>query len=325
MATARGLSRLGIHRVREPTVSCIVDQGRLSGHRRSLKRCYLHFDPTRRRDGERPLRLFHARWIRARDSRHRGTRTTARQQGPVVALHRHEGRFRARPTKSPQQLWTLESPELARRLTGSAVWGRGRGTEYCIDRFIPTEQHRSARSAFRRAIQFELAEAASGPMSPTKQHASHSPLIRRAVRLSARRRPVVLWVLGVLVASITISCNSVNSQDLLGTWTVTNASRQFLPAELKGGVSYLTLSSDGTFDAVDMPGAFHGSFAVVVNSGRGTWKVATVDGREKVQISFSEGGGTQLEISHFPGSQSTLSYFISDPDAGKRVELTRGP
>jgi hypothetical protein len=50
-----------------------------------------------------------------------------------------------------------------------------------------------------------------------------------------------------------------------------------------------------------------------------------VDGQEKVQLSFSEGGGTQLEISHFPGAQTTLSYFISDPDAGKRVELTRGP
>jgi hypothetical protein len=144
------------------------------------------------------------------------------------------------------------------------------------------------------------------------------------VRVLARR-PVVLRVLYLLVASITVSCSGVNSQDLLGTWTMTDGSRQFLPAELKGVVPRLTLSSDGTFSAVDLPGAFHGSFAVVANSGQGTWKIATVDGREQMQISFSEGGGTQLQISHFPGPQTTLNYFISDPDAGQRVELTRGP
>jgi hypothetical protein len=136
---------------------------------------------------------------------------------------------------------------------------------------------------------------------------------------------VILRVLYVVVASITVTCGGINSQDLLGTWGMTDGSRQFLPTDLRVVVPRLTLSSDGTFSAVDLPGAFRGSFAVVANSGRGTWKLATVDGQEKVQISFSEGGGTQLEISHFPGAQTTLSYFISGPDAGKRVELTRGP
>jgi hypothetical protein len=73
---------------------------------------------------------------------------------------------------------------------------------------------------------------------------------------------------------------------------MTDGSRQFLPAELKGIAPRLMLSSDGTFSVVDLPGAFHGSFVIVANSGRGTWKIAAVDGREQVQ-SVSRGVATR--------------------------------
>jgi len=86
----------------------------------------------------------------------------------------------------------------------------------------------------------------------------------------------------------------------------------------------LVLSADGWFTATDLPGAFHGTEGVVDrNSGSGSWKFITKDGRQQIQVSFDGDYGTQFEIAK-DGGVWRLFYFLGDPDEHRRLEYTKG-
>ena len=134
----------------------------------------------------------------------------------------------------------------------------------------------------------------------------------------------------LLSLSAIAGCNSVKANDLVGTWTMTESSRQYLPAELRAAAPKLTLNSDGTFTAVDLPGGrLVGSAVVpVTRSAPGVWTVAPTDGSNRVQLRFQqEDYGEQLFISDWasdgPGSPTKLYYFDGDPDLGRRIVFTR--
>jgi hypothetical protein len=149
-------------------------------------------------------------------------------------------------------------------------------------------------------------------------------------RLSAAV-PGRLVQLAVLVLSAALlNCTSVKADDLVGSWTMTEASRQYLPAELGTVTPRLTLNSDGTFTTVEFPGArrIGSTWVVGALSARGTWSILPTDGRDRVELHFvEEGYGDQLFISDWstdgPGSPTMLYKFDGDPDAVRRILFTR--
>src|SRR5713101_2409330 len=63
--------------------------------------------------------------------------------------------------------------------------------------------------------------------------------------------PIVL-----LLFLVVLGCNNVKLGDLPGTWVMTDASRQVLPAELQKASATIVLDGNGTFVATDLPGLF---------------------------------------------------------------------
>ncbi len=141
----------------------------------------------------------------------------------------------------------------------------------------------------------------------------------------------------LVLCGVLSSCSSVKADDLVGTWTMTEESRRFLPAELLNVSPQLSLDSDGTFVAVDLPEfrlVDDGSRRVgsltwvnVARSGRGTWSIQPTNGRDQVSLRFDGSIGAQLSISDWsvdgPGSPTTLYYFRGDPDSVQRIRFTR--
>ncbi len=146
-----------------------------------------------------------------------------------------------------------------------------------------------------------------------------------------RTRAWTLAHLGILLSlSAIVGCNGVKANDLVGTWTMTESSRQYLPAELQTVSPTLTLNSDGTFTTVAFPGRRQAgsTFVPVARSTRGVWTVAPTDGSNRVQLTFTdEPSGGQLLISDWasdgPVSPTRLYYFEGDPDSGRRIVFMR--
>jgi hypothetical protein len=141
--------------------------------------------------------------------------------------------------------------------------------------------------------------------------------------LGSRLVGLGLTLLTLLIAA---GCASVTQPDLVGHWTLTDQSRQYLPGELRAVAARLDLDADGTFTAVDLPDRHIGTTVVViVRNGHGTWKLLRFDGKDSVELSFADGSGRQFAISTtFLASSPKLYYFLSDPDSGQRLELVRG-
>jgi hypothetical protein len=64
-------------------------------------------------------------------------------------------------------------------------------------------------------------------------------------------------------------CIGPKPDDLVGTWTMKAESRRYLPAEVRNLAPRLTLNSDGTFTAVDLPEREIFGPGVVVMAGDG--------------------------------------------------------
>jgi hypothetical protein len=121
-----------------------------------------------------------------------------------------------------------------------------------------------------------------------------------------------------------VGCNEAKGADLVGTWGLTASSRGYVPQHMAGLSPRLVLSADGRFTATDLPGAFHGTVGVVDrNSGSGSWKFITKEGRQQIQVSFDGDYGTQFEIAK-DGGVWKLFYFLGDPDDHRRLEYTKG-
>jgi hypothetical protein len=77
-----------------------------------------------------------------------------------------------------------------------------------------------------------------------------------------------------------------------------------------------------------MPGLFYfpGRHAARLESGSGTWKLVSHEGKQQVQLNFQVitewkealPYGTQLDV-----SSGSLSYFLGDADEGRRVAFEK--
>ena len=131
-------------------------------------------------------------------------------------------------------------------------------------------------------------------------------------------------VAGLLLLCSTIGCTSVKPDDLVGSWSMTESSRRYLPSEVSRVAPRLTLNSGGTFSAVEYPrSGLRETWTAF--SGRGTWTFQRPAGSEDVYLAFDDDFGNQLWISNFPGSPTTLYFSVGDPDSGRRIQFTRAP
>jgi len=136
----------------------------------------------------------------------------------------------------------------------------------------------------------------------------------------------------ILVFIGSVSCKSVKSEDVTGTWVINNVSEQVLPTELRKAPAKIVLDANGTFVASDMPGLFYfpGRRTAQLENGSGVWKLLSREGKQQVQLDFQaiagwKGAlpyGTQLDVS--TGSAiASLYYFVGDADEGRRIEFEK--
>jgi hypothetical protein len=144
-----------------------------------------------------------------------------------------------------------------------------------------------------------------------------------------------IWLAAILL-SLSASCNrTVERNEIIGTWVVTNDSRQrLLPAAQQKGSAKIVLDANGSFVASEIPeDLLYGPPEVAdrLVTGSGDWKLASREGRQQVQLNFNviatgQRGrvpyGTQLNVSK-RGSLVSLFYFQGDPDQGRKVEFER--
>ena len=134
-----------------------------------------------------------------------------------------------------------------------------------------------------------------------------------------------------------LGCRSSKPADVIGTWVVTDQSRQrFLPSSQRSAAARIILDANGTFAAAELPedllyGPPEAADGLV--TGGGTWKVVSREGRQQVQLQFntitagqrgSVPYGVMLNVSAVLGSEVILYYFQGgDADQGRRVEFKR--
>jgi hypothetical protein len=141
---------------------------------------------------------------------------------------------------------------------------------------------------------------------------------------------VVLFSVGMLGCS-----RAVERNEVIGTWIVTNDSRQrFLSTAQQKASAKILLDANGSFVASEIPeNLLYGPPEVAdrLVTGSGDWKLTSREGKQQVQLSFNviatgQRGqvpyGTQLNVLKH-GSAVSLFYFQGDPDQGRKIELAK--
>jgi hypothetical protein len=130
-----------------------------------------------------------------------------------------------------------------------------------------------------------------------------------------------------------LGCKSAQPTELPGTWLMTDESRQVLPTGLQQASAKIVLDAKGTFVAANVPGLFFSPERrdARLESGSGTWRLVSRDGKQQVQLDFHEivdwrrnelPYGTQLDVSR-GWSALSLYYFLGDADEGRRIEFAK--
>jgi hypothetical protein len=134
-------------------------------------------------------------------------------------------------------------------------------------------------------------------------------------------------LLVLAAALLAVGCATPTQAELVGRWGLTDRSRQYLPANLKTAAGQVDLAADGTFTAVGLPDMRIESSGPIISTrdGHGTWKIMNLGGTDWVGLVFSDGRGSELQISKSITSAPTLYSFLADPDAGQRLEFVRRP
>jgi hypothetical protein len=150
-------------------------------------------------------------------------------------------------------------------------------------------------------------------------------------RLVARFR--ILIVATFLVLGLSCGGKTVTPKELVGAWQISDASRHFLPGELRMSSSKIVLDPDGTFRASEMSldGLVRGDPKQIrLATGNGVWRIVSRKGRSQVLLEFNtapdNSGPGQFEMPvNVSNSWSTrgLSYFLGDPDEGQRIEFEK--
>jgi len=153
-------------------------------------------------------------------------------------------------------------------------------------------------------------------------------MVRRERKSAKRGLTVKTLLVATFLALEMIGCSNIEPAKLVGTWVLAPSSRQGLPIEFQNNSTRLVLSANGRFVASNVPGLFYAPdrHGARLESGNGSWKLASRDGISQVQLNFQtiadwKDGlpyGTQLYVSN-----GAMYYFIGDPNGGQRVTLQR--
>lgn len=131
-----------------------------------------------------------------------------------------------------------------------------------------------------------------------------------------------------------LGCSKVNSSDLVGTWSMDEASLRNLSSDLKVASASLVLNENGTFTAADMPGltSFPSEPPQLV-SGHGAWKLMTEGSKQFIQLNFQElRRKSDTHVFHDYGGQvyvsdtwfsTPLYYILGDVDDGQTIDLVK--
>ena len=162
-----------------------------------------------------------------------------------------------------------------------------------------------------------------GPFSATTQNFDFTKTWQAEVVVASNETRFMLKFLpvGLLVFFGILGCKNVQPSDLAGTWAIKDGSRKSLPAELQNASAKIVLDTNGTFVASDMPGLFYfpGRHAARLESGSGTWKIVSRDGKQQVQLNFQviATGKTRFPTAHnstFPAEACFIFWAMRTKD-----------
>lgn len=146
------------------------------------------------------------------------------------------------------------------------------------------------------------------------------------------------WSVVLLLCFALVGCSNATHSELTGTWVITHLSRQlFLPASQRNAAGVITLESNGTFHASQLPGdLLYEPPARQLVSGSGIWKLISSEGTQELLLDFNTitGGqegdspyvpyGTTLSISKGLRGAVSLYYFQGgDADQGRRITFRK--
>ncbi len=130
----------------------------------------------------------------------------------------------------------------------------------------------------------------------------------------------------LVLVLITLGCGRARLENVTGTWTMKETSRQILPPELNNAQSRIVLSSDGSCTAHLVPGPFQSPPQPPrLDGDSGVWRIVERAGKEQIQLDFRvENGPFSFPLVISKGwTGITLYYFLGDPDEGLRIDFER--
>jgi hypothetical protein len=148
----------------------------------------------------------------------------------------------------------------------------------------------------------------------------------------------MLWI-GALLSALGCRSVRVDPGDLVGTWSVSAASRAAFSSSFPKvdfpvtSAMTLELRADGSFTASELPGELvhvaHPDRADLV-SGSGGWKLVLEHGEPKVQLVFTRFDGKQGNVPYgtwlsisAQRSGTYLFFYHGDADAGPRIKFEK--
>jgi hypothetical protein len=136
----------------------------------------------------------------------------------------------------------------------------------------------------------------------------------------------------------TLGCTSVQPSQIIGTWIITDESRKAQPAEVQKALGKIIVKKDGTFIAYEIPEnmftvpPYHKTMQIRLNSGNGSWKLASWEGALHLELEFSvlpPAYGISRGPYRFPltitrgWSAISLYYYLGDPDVDHMIEFEK--
>ena len=150
-----------------------------------------------------------------------------------------------------------------------------------------------------------------------------------------RPRATLLGCLILLLGLAGCDGKDLATDSFVGTWAVTSGSKALLPAESQRRPGELAFAGDGRFSSEAIPGellySMPGMHSAEPVSGTGTWRVHKLDGNTALLLTFHNittpngyqvPNSTELLVDNLT-RETTLYFFLGDPDQGKRVEFRK--
>lgn len=144
--------------------------------------------------------------------------------------------------------------------------------------------------------------------------------------------------MALVIAVAVLGCAPASERDLIGTWQITDNSREYLPEEYREAAGALTLVADGTFRALELPvsvpqsppNPWPADEEPALLTGSGGWKLGR-SGDQTVVLSVGTAAegypgdlpyGYSLFVQRGLRDYSLVDYW-GDPDAVPGIFLSR--